>query len=130
MSTRIAMTEFRTAWLPHATTTGLSRLADLLEQASPMLIHGAFSRAMPQGCLATHIAWNHPTTSSLQDEAGVIWLTRVAKLNPATSKLVEEWDRNGIHDWELRSDLLVACRQELDRREHTDRDELAQVCQA
>ena len=99
MSTRIAMTEFRTAWLPHATTTGLSRLADLLEQASPMLIHGAFSRAMPQGCLATHIAWNHPTTSGLQDEAGVIWLTRVAKLNPATSKLVEEWDRNGIHDW-------------------------------
>ncbi len=118
MSTRFAMTEFRTAWLPHATTIGLSRLADLLERASPMLIHGAFSRALPQGCLATHIAWNHPITCTLQDEAGVIWLTRVAKLNPATSKLVEEWDRNGIHDWELRSDLLAECRLELERRDN------------
>ena len=110
------LAEFRTAWLPHATDSGLRRLAELLEQASPLLIHGAFSRAMPMGCLATQLAWQHPRTEHLQADAGVCWLTRVARLNPATSAVIQAWDRDGVHDWELRSELIAACRDELARR--------------
>ena len=54
--------ELRSAWLPHITEAGLDRLVDLLEKSSPLLIHGCFTRAMPMGCLATHIAWHHPRT--------------------------------------------------------------------
>ena len=42
--------EFRTAWLPHVSDEGLARITDLLEKASPLLIHGAFTRAVPMGC--------------------------------------------------------------------------------
>ncbi|WP_088260047.1 hypothetical protein [Fimbriiglobus ruber] len=110
------LTEFRTVWLPHATTSGLKRLLGLLETANPLLIHGAFTRAMPMGCLATHLAWHHPITRHLNEEAGVWWLTHVAGLNPATSSVIVRWDREGIHDRELRSDLIEACRTELARR--------------
>ncbi len=110
------VTEFRTAWLPHVTDEGLARITDLLEKASPLLIHGAFTRAMPMGCLASHIAWNHADTCHLQHEAGVLWLSRVAKLNPATSAVILAWDRNGLGDFELRSALLAACREEAVRR--------------
>jgi hypothetical protein len=118
MSTQSTMAEFRTAWLPHITDAGLTRLIGLLDTASPLLIHGAFSRACAMGCLATHIAWHHPLTAELNDEAGVCWLTRVAGLNPATSRVILDWDRGGSADWAFRAELLRACEQELaERRE-------------
>ncbi len=110
------LTEFCTAWLPNVTDAGLTRLTELLESASPLLIHRAFTRAVPMGCLASHVAWNHPATSHLTEEAGVRWLTRVAGLNPATSAVILAWDREGLHDRELQARLLAACREELARR--------------
>ncbi|MBN9524171.1 hypothetical protein J0H58_37620 [bacterium] len=111
-----AVAEFRRDWLPHATDAGLDRIIDLLEKASLLLIHGAFTRAVPMGCLATHIAWNHPETAGYEHEAGVMWLCRVAGLNPATSTLILAWDRAGVGDFELRLGLLAACREEKERR--------------
>ena len=119
MSTSDSLTEFRTRWLPHATDSGLARLAELLERASPLLIHGAFTKAMPMGCLATHLGWHHPATESFDDDAGIFWLSRVAGLNPATSALIVRWDNEGVHDHALRHALLIACRDELDRRGRT-----------
>lgn len=118
-----ALTEFRTRWLPRATDAGIGRLAELLETGSPLLIHGAFTRALPMGCLASHLAWHHPATEHLNVDAGVRWLTKVTGLNPATSAVILAWDRDGVHDRELRSELLTACRAELDRR--ADRSEYA-----
>ena len=118
-----AVAEFRRAWLPHVTDRGLSRLIDLLEKASPLLIHGSFTRAVPMGCLATQIAWNHPETARYEHEAGVMWLCRVARLNPATSALILAWDRAGVGDFELRQGLLAACRDERDRRAGAEVDE-------
>lgn len=108
--------EFRASWLPHVTKVGLSRIIELLEKGSPLLIHGAFTRAVPMGCLASHIAWNHPQTCRYQHEAGIMWLAKVAKLNPATSSVLLAWDRNGAADFMLRSDLLEACVEERRRR--------------
>ncbi len=126
MPTFDPITEFRDAWLPHVTRAGLSRLISLLEKGSPLLIHGAFTRAMPMGCLASHIAWNHPQTCKYQHEAGIMWLSHVAKLNPATSSVILAWDRNG-GDFALREELLAACREEAERRERmrTEYRELA-----
>ena len=104
--------ELRSAWLPHITDAGLDRLVDLLEKSSPLLIHGCFTRAVPMGCLATHIAWQHPRTQHLTLDAGITWLHRVAGLNPATSHVLREWDRRGVHDLELRPDLLAIFRKE------------------
>jgi hypothetical protein len=112
MSTHEPLSEFRAAWLPHVTDDGLSRLIELLEKASPLLVHGAFTRALPMGCLASHIAWNHPRTCRFDHEAGVLWLARVAGLNPATSAVILAWDRHGAGDFQLRTDLLEACRDE------------------
>lgn len=99
--------ELRSAWLPHITDAGLDRLVNLLEKSSPLLIHGCFTRAVPMGCLATHIAWHHPRTRHLTLDAGITWLHRIASLNPATSHVLREWDRRGVHDLELRADLLA-----------------------
>jgi hypothetical protein len=111
------LTEFRTAWLPNVSDTGLSRLVEMLESGNPLLIRGAFTRAVPMGCLASHIAWNHPATRDLGDEeAGVMWLTRVARLNPATSAVILTWDREGPLDRDLLAGLLTACRDEQARR--------------
>lgn len=111
------ISEFRTAWLPNVSDTGLSRLVGLLESGSPLLIRGAFTRAVPMGCLASHVAWNHPDTRHLGDaEAGVLWLTRVARLNPATSAVILAWDREGGLDRDLLAGLLTACRDEQARR--------------
>jgi hypothetical protein len=104
--------ELRSAWLPNTTDTGLRRLIDLLESGSPLLIHGCFTRAVPMGCLATHIAWHHPRTAHLTGEAGITWLHRVAGLNPATSYVLREWDRRGVHDLDLRGELLAVLREE------------------
>jgi hypothetical protein len=110
------LAEFRTRWLPHASDAGLTRLIELLQQASPFLVHGTFERCAPTGCLATHLAWHHPETAGLAEDAGVTWLSRVAGLNPATSHVILEWDRAGVHDWPLRAELLRLCRDEVDRR--------------
>jgi hypothetical protein len=120
MSTHEPVAEFRTAWLPHVTDDGLNRLIELLEKASPLLIHGTFTRALPMGCLASHIAWNHPQTCRFDHEAGVMWLARVARLNPATSAVILAWDHNGAGDFELRTALLDACRAEAAARANGD----------
>jgi hypothetical protein len=108
--------ELRSAWLPNISDTGLARLIELLEQASPLLIHGCFTRAVPMGCLATHVAWNHPRTRHLTVDAGISWLYRVAGLNPATSHVIREWDRRGVHDLDLRADILAELRREAQAR--------------
>lgn len=111
------ISEFVNRWLPHATESGLNRLLQLLEQGNPMLIHGAFSKSCALGCLATHMAWHHPETCHLNEEAGIRWLTNVAKLNPATSAVIVAWDRNGMADWELRGQLIRAICEALETRD-------------
>ena len=108
--------EFRADWLPHVTDAGLNRLVELLQKASPLLIHGSFSRAASMGCLASHVAWNHPRTCRITHEAGVIWLTKIAGLNPATSAVIQAWDEGGLGDFELRWGLLTACLEDRERR--------------
>lgn len=108
--------ELRDSWLPNITDRGLDRVIDLLEKGSPLLIHGAFTRALPMGCLATHIAWHHPVTKQFNVEAGIMWLSRVAHLNPATSHVIRSWDAHGLNDWELRTNLLEAFKVERQRR--------------
>ncbi len=108
--------ELRFAWLPHISDAGLDRLVDLLDKSSPLLIHGCFTRAVPMGCLATHIAWHHPRTRHLTLDAGISWLHHVAGLNPATSHVLREWDCRGVHDLELRAELLSFFRKEQRRR--------------
>src|SRR5277367_3130622 len=93
--------ELRTNWLPNMTDAGVERLVDLLEKGSPLLIHGSFSRAFPMGCLATHVAWNHPATAHLTLDAGICWLSHVAGLNPASSRLIREWDQAMECNWEI-----------------------------
>lgn len=116
MPSPVVLAEFRAAWLPHVSDDGLARLVELLEASSPMLIHGAFTRCVPMGCLATHIAWHHPRTQHLQIEAGVTWLTHVARLNPAISNVILAWDLAGVNDLDLRDGLLSECLAEVDRR--------------
>ncbi len=117
MLTQECRSELHTSWLPNMTEQGLARLIELLEQGSPLLIHGCFARAVPMGCLATHIAWHHPATSFLTQDAGISWLNRVAGLNPATSAVIREWDLRGANDPELRADLLAVFREEQRRRQ-------------
>src|SRR6516162_9672032 len=105
--------ELHRSWLPNITDEGLDRLIELLEKGSPMLIHGSFTRAVPMGCLATHIAWNHPRTCHLTLDAGVEWLNRIAGLNPGTSHVIREWDRARDSDFEVRADLLAVFREYL-----------------
>jgi hypothetical protein len=99
--------ELRTSWLPNMTDAGLDRLIDLMEKGSPLLVHGCFTRTVPMGCLASHVAWNHPETAHLTVDAGINWLHRVAGLNPATSYVIREWDSRGGDNWELRADFLA-----------------------
>jgi hypothetical protein len=108
--------ELNASWLPNITDAGLDRLVDLLEKGSPLLIHGSFTRAVPMGCLATHIAWNHPKTARMTLDAGVCWLNGVAGLNPATSLVIREWDRCADYDFDNRRELTSIFRQESDRR--------------
>src|SRR5262249_28792960 len=111
------LAELRAAWLPNITDAGLQRLLELLEKGSPLLVHGCFTRAVPMGCLASHVAWNHPRTQRLTLDAGITWLHAVAGLNPATSHVLREWDRRGVHNLELRADLLAAFRAEKEARQ-------------
>lgn len=116
MLSQESVQELKTSWLPHITDAGLNRLVDLLEKGSPLLIHGCFTRAVPMGCLASHIAWNHPRTRHQTQEAGINWLHHVAGLNPATSRILRDWDRRGINDWEVRADLLAHFKDEQQAR--------------
>ena len=111
--------ELRSSWLPNITETGLERLLDLLQKSSPLLVAGCFTRAVPMGCLASHIAWNHPRTSHLTIDAGITWLHQVAGLNPATSQVLREWDRRGAADLTLRADLIAELKAELLRGKPT-----------
>jgi len=108
--------ELEHSWLPNITDSGLERITDLLRKDSPMLIHGCFTKAVPMGCLATHIAWHHPATEQITTDAGIYWLCRVAKLNPATSLIIREWDIRGRNNWDLRMDLVEIFDQEIKRR--------------
>ena len=99
--------ELQNFWLPNMTDTGLDHLIDLLEKGSPLLIHGSFTRAVPMGCLATHVAWNHPRTAHLTMDAGICWLNHVAGLNPATSFVIRAWDGCGDSNYEIRAELLA-----------------------
>jgi hypothetical protein len=108
--------ELRTSWTPHLTDSGLDRLIELLEKNSPLLVHGCFTRAVPMGCLATHAAWHHPRTRHLTAEAGINWLSRVAGLNPATSRVIREWDA-AAGDLDVRAELLDLFRQERQNRQ-------------
>ena len=109
--------ELRSAWLPNMTDAGLNRLLEMLEKGSPLLISGCFTKAVPMGCLATQVAWNHPATARLNVEAGITWLYQVAGLNPATSNVLREWDLRGAADLDLRTDLVAELRAERDRRQ-------------
>lgn len=112
--------ELRSCWLPNMTDCGLDRLIDLLEKDSPLLVHGCFTRAIPMGCLATHVAWNHPRTCHLTVDAGINWLHRVAGLNPATSYVIRDWDNRSTQDWQLRAELLAILTQERTRRQQAE----------
>ena len=120
MLSQECLRELRTAWLPNITDAGLNRLIELLDKGSPLLIHGSFTRAVPMGCLATHIAWNHPRTDHLTLDAGICWLNRVAGLNPATSHVIREWDRVGAADFAVRAELLSVLKEYREHRAHHD----------
>ena len=119
--------ELKTSWLPNITDAGLDRLVELLEKGSPLLIHGSFTRAVPMGCLATHVAWHHPQTSRMTLDAGVCWLNQVAGLNPATSLVIREWDRCSDCDFEIRTELSSVFRQERADRQRQLADEPCSV---
>ena len=120
MLSQECLRELRTAWLPNMTDAGLNRLIELLEKSSPLLIHGSFTRAVPMGCLATHVAWNHPRTDHLTLDAGICWLNRVAGLNPATSHVIREWDRVGAADFAVRAELLTVLKEYREHRQPYD----------
>jgi hypothetical protein len=132
MLSRECLDELRTSWLPNLTDTGLDRLIDMLEKSSPLLIHGCFTRSVPMGCLATHAAWNHPQTAHLTLEAGITWLHNIAGLNPATSRVIREWDRRGASDYTLRTELLDVLRAERVSRSHgnSTSDQLPELIEA
>jgi hypothetical protein len=117
MLSRESVCELRALWLPNITDSGLDRLIELLEQGSPFLVHGCFTRALPMGCLATHAAWHHPRTAHLTLDAGINWLHRVAGLNPATSHVIHEWDSEGPQGLEARFELLQLFKEERHARE-------------
>jgi hypothetical protein len=108
--------ELRTDWLPNVSDAGLDRVIELLEKGSPLLLSGRFAGAVATGCLATHIAWHHPQVCHRTEDAGVLWLTRVAGLNPATSRVIREWDSRSPQEWGFRNDLLEVFRAERDER--------------
>jgi hypothetical protein len=116
MLTPETVRELRSQWLPNITDAALNRVIELLERNSPLLVHGCFTRAVPMGCLATHIAWHHPETCHLTADAGINWMHRVAGLNPATSLVIRSWDAGGPHRWEVRADLLASFKAERETR--------------
>jgi len=125
MLSRESVCELRALWLPNITASGLDRLIELLEQGSPLLVHGCFTRALPMGCLATHAAWHHPQTEHLTVDAGINWLHSVAGLNPATSSVIREWDLAGPQGLEVRFELLQLLKEERQARTPKGQSEMA-----
>ena len=119
MLSQESVCELRTKWLPNITDAGLDRLIELLEQGSPLLVHGCFTRAPAMGCLATHAAWHHPRTGHLTVDAGVNWLHLVAGLNPATSNVIRDWDCAGPQGLDVRFQLLQFFKEERLARRQT-----------
>ncbi len=128
MLSQECVSEFRNVWLPHMTDRGIDRLIDLLEKDSPLLIHGSFAKAIPQGCLATHVAWNHPITEHLTMEAGICWLNKVAGLNPATSLVIREWDKAARCDITLRQELLFEMKEHRRQRREAHETNFVDQC--
>jgi hypothetical protein len=108
--------ELQQNWFPGTSNPALDHLLKLLETASPLLVHGCFTKFPPQGCLATQIAWHHDKTSHLGQDAGIIWLDQVAKLNPISSIVLSTWDMLGSRDVGLRHALIDQFRSERRRR--------------
>jgi hypothetical protein len=108
--------EIHSAWLPNISDRGLDRLIDLLEKGSPLLLAGRFTSAASTGCLATHIGWHHDAVCGRTDDAGILWLTRVAGLNPATSHVIREWDKHDPCEWGIRQEILALFYDERARR--------------
>lgn len=130
MLNRECVRELEQSWLPNITNAGLERIIDLLRKDSPLLIHGCFAKAVPMGCLATHIAWHHPVTEHSTIDAGIYWLHHVAHLNPATSLIIREWDTRGRNNWDLRMDLVEAFDRELRQRKlNATSDRTASPCE-
>lgn len=103
-------------WFPGTPNSALDHLLRLLETASPLLVHGCFTRVPPQGCIATQIAWHHEKTARLGQDAGIIWLDQIAKLNPISSVVLSTWDMLGSQDVGLRHALMEQFRTERRRR--------------
>lgn len=114
--------ELQNMWLPNVSNDGLDRLIDLLEKGSPLLVHGRFTGALPMGCLASHIGWHHPRVCHRTMDAGILWLTRVAGLNPATSHMIRVWDSTGPKSWPLREELASIFRAERKARQQANID--------
>lgn len=111
-----AIAELEQHWFPNTPDSALVRVISLLESGSPLLINRAFERCSAMGCLATQIAWHHPTTNELS-EAGIYWLGKIVGLNPGTSQVIRAWDDFGLTNWTLRMELLGAFRNEQKRRQ-------------
>lgn len=109
--------ELRRSWLPNVSDTGLNRVIELLEKQSPLLVHGRFTAAVPMGCLASHFGWHHPSVQHRTMDAGIVWLTRVAGLNPATSRVILDWDHCGQQPWSFRTELAQLLREEREARQ-------------
>ena len=97
--------ELKDGWFPHITDAGLDRVIELLDKSSPLLIHGEPIKQCRWVCLATYIGWHHPTTCHWTMEAGIMWLSRIAGLNPATSQVIRAWDSSGPFDWDLAANV-------------------------
>src|SRR4051794_23159930 len=110
--------ELQINWLPHVSDSGLDRVIELLEKGSPLLVNGRFTGALPMGCLASHIGWHHPDVCHRTSDAGILWLTKIAGLNPATSHVIRSWDCHGPQDWTFRSELTELLRDARDARRH------------
>ena len=90
------------------------RVIELLERGLPAVDPRRLQPSGADGCLATHIAWNH-LLEQWTLEAGIMWLSRVAGLNPATSQVIRA-GTGGTRDWELRSRLLENFKEERERQ--------------
>jgi len=92
------------------------------------LIHGSFSRAMPIGCLATHIAWHHPATEQTT-------LSRRAMAQPrgrAQSGQLTGHSRMGSGqecNWEVRQDLLGVFKEHREVRRQNKSEPRSRVLQ-
>lgn len=110
--------ELHENWFPNLTDSGLERLIELLRTDSPYLLRGDWTSHLVVGCLATHVGWHHPVTTRFGIEAGGIWLSQVAGVDPAHSHVLREWDHyvGTANDRSLKSDFLAEFREEKRRR--------------